>query len=99
MELYESESGCRLVLGDRIRLPAMADLHSIALRAAERGGDVEVDLERSEHLHAAALQIVVALHASVVARGRQLRIINMSEPARDALSLAGLRALLGETST
>ena len=84
-------AGTALTLSGPVRLADATLLLERARALAGAGPAVlEVDAAGAEHVHAAGLQILVALDKRLAASGRSLRIVNASGAARDALVLCGL---------
>lgn len=72
----------------------VAELLGRARETAALDGAVAVELGRAGHLHALAVQVLIALERTVVARGRTFTVQDPSDEARDALALAGLQRWL-----
>jgi anti-anti-sigma regulatory factor len=89
MEMVRDGQAWRLSIADAVALTDVVALHGLALGGVT-GDDVIVDLGEAGHLHAAAIQVLLALATSISARGNTLVIRATSAAARDALALAGL---------
>jgi anti-anti-sigma regulatory factor len=86
----------RLVLRGAVPLQEVNELLSGACRAAESAHGVVVDLTEAEHLHAACIQVLLALRIDVESKQRTFRLQGISDAARRALTLAGLTQWLTE---
>ena len=71
---------------------AAKDLVFTAVRA--NLGEAAIDLSQVSEIDTAGLQILVMARRMSVACGSELRIINPSTPAREALELCGLAKLI-----
>jgi anti-anti-sigma regulatory factor len=69
-------------------------LHESAIEAWRQGMDVKVSLESLEHLDASALQILIALAASLQRDAHRLELANPPAALERWFSLAGATALL-----
>jgi anti-anti-sigma factor len=66
-----------------------------ALLALAGAGPVTLDLSRAEYLDGAALQVLLALNATLAARKRSLRVVAMAPSVEDTLRSAGLARAIG----
>jgi anti-anti-sigma factor len=69
-------------------------MHDWALRAKHGEGALVVDCTQVAHLGTAALQVLVALARDAGANGRRLRLVNVPDPVRRYVGLAGLATAL-----
>ncbi len=89
MELLRDGQAWCLAIRDVVALTDVVALHELALRGVT-GDDIVVDLGEAGHLHAAAIQVLLALATTISARGNTLTVRAASVAGRDALALAGL---------
>jgi len=94
MELVRDGQAWCLSIRNVVALTDVVTLHALALRGVT-GDDVVVDLGEAGHLHAAAIQVLLALATSIRAHGNTLTVRAASVAARDALALTGLPQVLG----
>ena len=82
-----------------LTLPQVLDLRAApplrALLLAHRGADLDLDAAGVERLGGLCLQVLLAARGTWQADGMSLRIVNLSEPCRDALRLAQAETVLG----
>jgi len=88
-EQMTREGSC-LTLPGLVRLSDVEQLLEQSRELLAAGGDVELDLAETEHLHAAALQVLLSLEKSLAVCGRALRVSRTSSGARESLLLGGL---------
>jgi len=79
-----------LTLRGAIEAPSICELLAAAVSACASGKPVLVDWSEAEHLHAGALQVLMALKAELTAQERPLRVSDSSEAVRDCIGAAGL---------
>jgi anti-anti-sigma regulatory factor len=87
-----------LVLSGVVDVDLADVLHDAAVAAADSAHDVFVDAGQAEYLDAAAVQTLVALHCTLLDRGRALGIRAASEAARACCEQAAVWALLTGTT-
>ncbi len=86
--------------GATLRLEGMADVRGVkrlrqaALAMLEGPGDVTVDASGVPHLDTAALQVLLALRATLVSQGRAMRFVRVADSVRTFLRHAGLEHTL-----
>ena len=85
-----------LRLASVLDLPAAAPLRAQLL--GRRGADLDLDAGDVERLGGLCLQVLFAARRTWVDDGAKLRLINVSEPCRDALHLAHAWTALGMDS-
>lgn len=91
LSVGQRESAVWLDVRGPVRLGDAAALLEAANNALATSGDVVVTLGSAEHLHAAAIQVLLATEQSVKRRGRAFRIEGVSEAAANALSWVGVQ--------
>ena len=74
---------------------AAEELLGASLALAEQECDVSVDVEGADHLDAATLQILLALHRSQKKRGRVFGLVNASPALTIVLHRVGAARALG----
>lgn len=82
-----------LSLASVLDLPAAVPLHAVLL--AHRGDDLDVDCANVERIGGLCLQLLMSARLTWRLDHKRFRMINVSEPCRDALSLAQANAVLG----
>lgn len=65
-------------------------LHGSLIRLSDAGKDIVIDCAKTEHLPAAALQLLVAAQAVLAGKQHALRIESESSAIRNYLNLAGV---------
>jgi chemotaxis protein CheX len=82
-----------------LALPQVLDLSAAmplrALLIVHRGADLDLDAACVERLGGLCLQVLLAAHRTWEADGMTLRLLNLSDPCRDALRLAQAEMALG----
>ncbi len=107
MEMSATEGSVRPIRvetdGDRQRLCLVGVINAAlacrlkeeALSALAGAGPVTLDLTRAEYLDGAAVQVLLALNAELVTRGRSLRVVAMAPSVEDTLRVVGLAGTIG----
>lgn len=90
IEANETETGNLLVLAGPIGMEEASRLYAEALRLAAGCGDVAVDWSGAEHVCAGAIQVLLALEATLTASGRRLCVSADHPSIRESLELAGI---------
>ncbi len=80
----------RLCLEGVVNAAQARRLREEALVALAGAGPVTVDLARAEYLDGAAMQVLLALHMELVARGRAFKVVAMAPSVEDTLRVVGL---------
>lgn len=93
VEVRPMESGDFLVLTGELNLDAASHLREAALGAAAAGKEVAIDWSAAGHLSAGALQVLVALRATLSSRGQALDVAADNPGVRRILEIAGLSGL------
>lgn len=82
-----------------LTLPQVLDLSAAlplrALLIAHRGADLDLDAAGVERLGGLCLQVLLAARRTWEADRMTLRLLNLSDPCRDALRLAQAETALG----
>ena len=88
-----------LALAGTVGVAQAAELCTQARALADSGSDVRVQLAQAEHLDSAILQLLAALKAALVERGRSLQLVDTPAPVAAFIRTAGLGdVLLGPAS-
>jgi ABC-type transporter Mla MlaB component len=91
------ETSSRLVLRGALSLAEVTHVLTAARRLASEAAPVSVELGEVQHLHAACVQVLLALRLKVEGQERSFALGSMSDGARRALTLAGLEQWVKET--
>ena len=69
-------------------------LHQLALKLASAGRPVSVRCEHVQHIDGAGVQVLLALHETLRAKGVALDVQNLPESVQQTLRTAGLASAL-----
>jgi len=90
ISIHEGEGQAILALCGAIDAAHVTELLAAAVAACGSGKPVVLDWSRAEHLHAGALQVLLALNTELATQGRPLQIPAFSPAVRDCIAAAGL---------
>ena len=84
-----------LTLHGELTIATARELHAALSATLEQHGTLELDLLNVTKLDTAGVQLLVAAHRDVSARGKQLRWLGFSLAVQDVFDLLDLAELLG----
>jgi ABC-type transporter Mla MlaB component len=91
------DESSRLVLKGAMSLAEVSTVLTAARQLASETAPVSVELGEVAHLHAACVQVLLALRLKVEGQQRSFAIGSLSDGARRALTLAGLEQWVKES--
>lgn len=90
MDVHESEGRLVMTLRGGIDASHVGELLTASVQVCDSGKPVALDWSEAEHLHAGALQVLLALQTELQSQGRPLLVSDCSLALEDCLEAAGL---------